>query len=902
MPLRPTDIQRPGVASPGSARVTQSTIKSPKSIDNRGSALGDVADATRRLGAATENLAQGRRRGGDALARAVEQQSGVVGRTGEQRANIIERAAQQKSVASENFAKNLGDITDIFLKLHDQREEATGNVWESRYNLALTKRMESAYQENSNAPGTGEDYVNTSNETYEKAKSLAYEDVKAELGDAPDAVKSKVETTGYAMQTSALKRTIGDANNQKVHEMVAFSDQTVKEYITIVQSTGDEESGLLMGNRAIDDIVKVLPAEQIASKRRGLQVSVAEASIEYSIAKNDWKTVEAKKKALSGESTEVPGVAPGMGRPGVVRAISDAFTKVGRDPMVGIVISSAESQLDHRIKNDCKGCTAAGLAQFIKETGQRFGLPSDASTATKEEQSRAFAEYTDANARFVETHLGRGLTLGEYYMAHMNEGPKTARIIAADDSTSLGRFFSKKALKDNNMKGWTVGQYKAWAENKMQEHLNAVRTGKVYRNGKFNVSNSITPVEDINRIGRRIEQAKAKYVKVAVEEATVNMSSMPTDELELYANSFRPENITPEYEAPEGLTEVGNIDVDELEQVEMPNGSSGIVPSVAVNVNGQDVLVPTIDGEGKIISKDDAIKLYQKTGEHFGKFESSEDAQRYAEDLLAHQAGPKAEKYQMDIYEKVNAQSVTIQKLRIEDPALSVESVPSVVEARQVALKSKKPEDIQAAVIVSLLAQEAAGIPEHARAPITRLEAKTLAAPIIRAGRLTGRTNISKRNDFKTDKYPGISERDALEMVFETVMTQYGQDIGALVLPSVLEETTKDAQTGSLLASTFRKLRAGNATPSDFRKVEAMAEATDAKRAAEGLTPTNPVSETDLRQFSGSQKPAVPPPVKTPLPGRTAIQYLHDNPGSASTFDRIYNSPGLANKYLKGGN
>ena len=886
MPLRPTDIQRPGIAAPGSARVTQSTIKSPRSIDNRGSALGDVADATRRLGAATENLAQGRRRGGDALARAVEQQSGVVGRTGEQRASIIERAAQQRSVVSENFAKNLGDITDIFLKLHDQREDAAGKLWENRYNLNLTRRMATAEEENKNAPGTGEDYINKANETYEKAKTDAYEDTKGEIGyDASDATRSNLETTGYAMQAGALKRTVVTANNQKVNEMVAFADQTVEEYINSVQATGDEEAGILMGNAAIDALVDVLPAEQVAAKRRGLAVSAARASINYSLDKNDFEAADTKYKALVGVS--------GINGSHVTATVTQAAGVNGVDPMTLLVLGSIESGMDPKKKNSKS--SAAGIFQFISDTGTKYGLPKDASTASVEEQARAGAEFTAANIAILTRFLGRDPSIPEVYMAHFLGASKAVRILEASDGDDLEKIIGKKAIKANNMKGWTVGMFNAWASNKVQDHMNAIRTGKVFKGGKFTAANASASIEAVNKIGSEIEVAKGKYVNVQIEQATVNMSSMPSDQIELYANSFRPENISPEYETPEGLIEAGSIDVDERPRIENPDGSVSTVISKSFNIDGKEVLIPTIDHEGKVMSDDEAIKLYKKTGEHLGKFESAEDADRYAIALSEHQAGPKADKHQMKLYDKVNEQAVTVQKLRMEDPALSVESVPSVIEARQVALKSKKPEDIQAAAAVSLLAQEAAGIPEHSRSPVTRLEAKALAMPIIAAGRITGRNNVSKRNEFG-----GLSEYDALEMVFNNVFLQYGEELGAQVMPHVIEETTKDRQLGRTAAILFRKLLAGNATGSDLKQGEALAETSDAKKAA-GDGNTVPASKIDLRQFGGAGVPAGAPIEKPPLPGPKAIQLLHDNPGSASNFNSIF-GPGAANRYLKGGN
>lgn len=86
----------------------------------------------------------------------------------------------------------------------------------------------------------------------------------------------------------------------------------------------------------------------------------------------------------------------------------------------------------------------------------------------------------------------------------------------------------------------------------------------------------------------------------------------------------------------EGLLEAGNIDLAHRPKVKMEDGSFATVRSMSANFDGQEVLLPTVSQDGKLLSDDEAINLYRQTGQHLGKFDNPEHATRYAEKL--HQA------------------------------------------------------------------------------------------------------------------------------------------------------------------------------------------------------------------------------------------------------------------------
>ncbi len=82
-----------------------------------------------------------------------------------------------------------------------------------------------------------------------------------------------------------------------------------------------------------------------------------------------------------------------------------------------------------------------------------------------------------------------------------------------------------------------------------------------------------------------------------------------------------------------GMSESGNIDLWNRPILKNKDGSISTVRSMSFEVDGKQVLVPTVGPKGEDWTPEDAIKNYFKTGKHLGKFNTTEDADRYAEQL-----------------------------------------------------------------------------------------------------------------------------------------------------------------------------------------------------------------------------------------------------------------------------
>lgn len=86
-----------------------------------------------------------------------------------------------------------------------------------------------------------------------------------------------------------------------------------------------------------------------------------------------------------------------------------------------------------------------------------------------------------------------------------------------------------------------------------------------------------------------------------------------------------------------GLVEQGNIDLDNRPTVKNEDGSISTERSFSRNFDGKEVLLPLIREDGKVMTEDEAVEHYKKTGKHLGVFETPEDADAYAKGLSKRQ-------------------------------------------------------------------------------------------------------------------------------------------------------------------------------------------------------------------------------------------------------------------------
>ena len=59
---------------------------------------------------------------------------------------------------------------------------------------------------------------------------------------------------------------------------------------------------------------------------------------------------------------------------------------------------------------------------------------------------------------------------------------------------------------------------------------------------------------------------------------------------------------------------------------------------MSVNIDGKEVLIPTVSRDGRIMSDEEAIQQYMQSGENFGKYDTVDQANQAAEQLHQRQS------------------------------------------------------------------------------------------------------------------------------------------------------------------------------------------------------------------------------------------------------------------------
>jgi hypothetical protein len=154
-----------------------------------------------------------------------------------------------------------------------------------------------------------------------------------------------------------------------------------------------------------------------------------------------------------------------------------------------------------------------------------------------------------------------------------------------------------------------------------------------------------------NAASRRLQEASQNYA----DSKTGIFDTLPSDAIQSRVRtrlgfSAQPAAPAPAYGAANtpgsfapppgngGMLEQGNINLNNRPRVRNPDGTISTVRSTSVNIDGQEILLPTISDDGHNLTVAEAVRQYKQTGKHLGKFSDPQSATEYAQRLHEQQA------------------------------------------------------------------------------------------------------------------------------------------------------------------------------------------------------------------------------------------------------------------------
>jgi hypothetical protein len=285
---------------------------------------------------------------------------------------------------------------------------------------------------------------------------------------------------------------------------------------------------------------------------------------------------------------------------------------------------------------------ARGIAQFLEGTARQFGLRVDNEVDERKDPAKAIP----GQARMMRWLLDRMGGNQEAALAAYNSGHNNPLEIALRNRQ---RIPETRKYVDTITKA--LKQARAdYAANPTAQNLSEVQNLEAASVDPSIINPTVERVDPTNdpertALRRNLGLLQPTYQGSVVRPQTaqnavvrpvqpVSAQTTPTPQISAPADLVRPRLVTRVQANPTGMAESGNIDLYRRPIVKNQDGSVSTVRSMSINVDGKEVLIPTVAEDGsRILSDDEAVEQYKRTGKQLGVFDTPEDANAYAEQL-----------------------------------------------------------------------------------------------------------------------------------------------------------------------------------------------------------------------------------------------------------------------------
>lgn len=198
-----------------------------------------------------------------------------------------------------------------------------------------------------------------------------------------------------------------------------------------------------------------------------------------------------------------------------------------------------------------------------------------------------------------------------------------------------------------------------------------------------------------------IKQPEPVPVTVSTPEPVKVEQPLPTPEAKIPMGATRSFEVE---EQPDKFGK-GNINLMNRPIVKNEDGSISTVRSMSFNENGEEILIPTVSDDGRIMSDREAIDTYYKTGKFLGKFKTVAEANKYAESLHRSQEKIYSPTKEIPIPKLDSNPEIAAIESRfysIQDPRAKALELKSLPQNKGTELLNKLPEDQKKSVQIEL--------------------------------------------------------------------------------------------------------------------------------------------------------------------------------------------------------